>query len=114
MVVDATAHMLVETTTHTFDSHRDVNAALTEYRSARASMTSQIDYMSGYAGGRKFTVFERLLISAATHDQGEAQRFYSFGSRLMPAEQYLSARSVARAAQKHLRHRLRRRSVAGT
>ncbi|MFD9679172.1 NAD(P)/FAD-dependent oxidoreductase [Rhodococcus sp. NPDC059969] len=114
MLVDATAQVLAETTAHTLDSHRNMNAALTEYRSARASMTSHIDYMSGYAGGRKFTVFERLLISAATHDQGEAQRFYLFGSRLIPAEQYLSARSVVRAAQKHLRHRLRRGSVAGT
>ncbi|WP_459680915.1 NAD(P)/FAD-dependent oxidoreductase [Rhodococcus sp. no. 34] len=114
MLVDATAHMLTETPADTLDSHRNVNAALTEYRSARASMTNHIDYMSGYAGGRKFTAIERLLISAATHDHDEARRFYLFGSRLTPAEQYLSTRSVARAAQKHLRHRLRRRSVAGT
>lgn len=114
MLVDATAQMLTETTSHTLDSHRNVNAALAEYRSARESMTKHIDYMSGYAGGRKFTAIERLLISAATHDNDEAQRFYLFGSRLIPAEQYLSTRSVARAAQKHLRHRLRRRSVAGT
>lgn len=114
MLVGATALMLVEMTAHTLDSHRNVNAALTEYRSARASMTSHIDYMSGYAGGRKFTVFERLLISATTHDKDESRRFYLFVSRLIPAEQYLWARSVARAAQKHLRHRLRRRSVAWT
>ena len=54
-------------------------------------MTNHIDYMSGYAGGRKFTAIERLLISAATHDHDEARRFYLFGSRLIPAEQYLDS-----------------------
>ena len=74
MLVDATAHMLTETPADTLDSHRNVNAALTEYRSARASMTNHIDYMSGYAGGRKFTAIERLLISAATHDHDESPK----------------------------------------
>ncbi|MGG7100214.1 hypothetical protein [Rhodococcus sp. 24CO] len=58
-------------------------------------MTSHVDYLSGYAGSRKFTVFEHLL----PIDTGE---------------HHLSARSVARAARKHLGHRLRRKSVAGT
>ena len=48
-------------------------------------MTSQIDYMGGYAGGRKFTV-------------------YSF-----PRPPTTTAKP-----KKHLGHRLRRKSVAGT
>lgn len=107
------AQMLVDTTAQALTAGDDLAGPLLEYRSARAAMTSHIDYMSGYAGGRSFTAFERLLISAAALDGEEAKRFYLFGSRLIPAEHYLSARSLARAARIHLEHRFRPRSVAG-
>ncbi|GEM_PF-4045573 len=67
-------------------------------------MTNHIDYMSGYAGGRKFTAIERLLISAATHDHDEARRFYLFGSRLIPAN------SISRLARSRGQHK----NISGT
>ncbi|MGC0366227.1 2-polyprenyl-6-methoxyphenol hydroxylase-like FAD-dependent oxidoreductase [Rhodococcus sp. 27YEA15] len=105
------AQMLVDATADALHGHGDLTSSLNEYRCARDRMGDHIEYMRGYAGARKFKATERLLISAAAHDPEEAKQFYLFGSRLIPAEEYLSARSLARAVRVHLRRLFRKHTT---
>jgi 2-polyprenyl-6-methoxyphenol hydroxylase-like FAD-dependent oxidoreductase len=61
--------------------------------------------MSDYASGRPMTPVEKLLFSAAAHDDGFAAFFARFGSRDITPGRFLPE-AVVRAAAVNLRHRV--------
>jgi 2-polyprenyl-6-methoxyphenol hydroxylase-like FAD-dependent oxidoreductase len=64
-----------------------------------------------FAGGRKFTPVERMLFSAATHDEGMSRVMEAFGTRnIGPARMMLTG--MPRGLAAHARHSLSRRRGA--
>jgi 2-polyprenyl-6-methoxyphenol hydroxylase-like FAD-dependent oxidoreductase len=59
--------------------------------------------MSDFSTGRGWTPVERLLLSAAAHDEGFAARFERFGARDVAPEAFLPG-AIVRAAAVEVRH----------
>jgi flavin-dependent dehydrogenase len=101
------AQWLVEVTSSAVQGNADLDHALGRYRKQRAKLRGHQFLISDYASGRPFNHIEKLMFSAAARDDGMAQLFHAFGSRLIGVREFLSPVSITRAAIVNGRHRLR-------
>jgi menaquinone-9 beta-reductase len=104
------AQWLVEATSAAVQGAADLDHALSRYRKQHAKLRGHQFLISDYASGRPFNHIERLMFSAAARDDGMAQLFHAFGSRLIGVRTFLSPISIARAVTVNCRYRLRPKS----
>jgi 2-polyprenyl-6-methoxyphenol hydroxylase-like FAD-dependent oxidoreductase len=88
-------------------SDEGLDHALSRYaRTHRRRLAGHHWVMSDYATGRGLSPVERLLFSAAAHDDAFAAQFERFGTRDVPAERFLP-RAMLRAAAVNARRAVR-------
>jgi 2-polyprenyl-6-methoxyphenol hydroxylase-like FAD-dependent oxidoreductase len=89
---DATAEALV--------NQGDTRSALAAYRRRHRKELKLYDLvMRGYSSGRQFNALERLIFTGAANDEYLAARSDAFGTRNVKVTQYLTPRTLIRAAR---------------
>ncbi len=84
-----------------------LEGALGRYRDQfRRGLLAHNWLIDDYATGRRMSPVERLMFSAAVHDEGLAARFEAFGTRNLDPRRFLPS-AVPRALAVHARRRLR-------
>ena len=53
--------------------------------------------ISDYSSVRSYNPLERLMFSAAAHDESSARHFHAFGSRSIGVREFLAPRALGRA-----------------
>jgi 2-polyprenyl-6-methoxyphenol hydroxylase-like FAD-dependent oxidoreductase len=101
------ATWLVDATSAAVRGSGDLGHALAGYRKRRAQLKGHQFLISDYASGRPFNHIEKLMFAAAARDDGMAELFHVFGSRLIGVRKFLSPAKMTRAAFVNGRHRLR-------
>lgn len=90
---------------------RDVERARRRYgRRHRIRLAGHHNMSSDFSTPREWNPIERLIFSAATRDQATARRFHAFGNRSIGVTQFLSPRTLGRAAWVNARHRREQRA----
>lgn len=101
---------LTDSTIPALQGSEPLKRALARYRRLHGRrLRGHAALIYDYAGGRKFTGFERALFSAACHDEGVARTFEAFGTRSIgPARMF--ATTVPRLAWLGVRRELSKRT----
>ena len=80
------------------EDETQIDAALARYaRRHRRALAGHQALMNDYASGRRFSLVERLLFSAAARDAITARHLHTLGSRMRPPQRILPA-ALTRAA----------------
>ncbi|MEW6638785.1 MAG: NAD(P)/FAD-dependent oxidoreductase [Actinomycetota bacterium] len=92
------AWWLVEETAGTLVGGGDLDRALARYRKKhRKSLYGHHRLICSFSRVRPYNPIERLMFSAAVHDERTARHFHAFGSRLIGVREFLAPGAIGRA-----------------
>ncbi|MGQ0678104.1 MAG: alpha/beta fold hydrolase [Actinomycetota bacterium] len=101
-----TGEWLVEQTAGVLDSPHQTDQAVTAYRrTTRKKLLAHYLMTSDYSRNRRYNPAEKILFSAAVHDERTARTIHEFGARTIPVSKLVSPVTVGRAMLVNLRSR---------